>query len=79
MQTLYPSAVAQAEFHCAIKTGILFLDIQPDQVDVRCGFFATQLWDATGDGEVDYEDPVSLDISVTRLPVPKECRIRLLY
>ncbi len=66
----YPSAIAQAEFSCAIRDGILFLNIQPEQVDLRCGFFATTVWDENGDGQVDYEDPVSVDMSATLLPLP---------
>lgn len=56
--------VKQAEFECAIKDGTLFAQQQDKQVDIRCGFFATSLTDENGDGVVDYEDPVSVDISV---------------
>lgn len=68
----YPSAIAQAEFNCAVKNGILFLAARPDAVDLRCGFFATTVWDDNGDGQVDYEDPVSVDVSATLLPWPQE-------
>ncbi len=68
----YPSAIAQAEFYCAVKNGTLFLAARPDAVDLRCGFFATTVWDDNGDGQVDYEDPVSVDVSATLLPWPQE-------
>jgi len=65
-------AIAQAEFYCAVKKGSLFLAARPDAVDLRCGFFATTVWDDNGDGQVDYEDPVSVDVSATLLPWPQE-------
>ena len=68
----YPSAIAQAEFYCAVKNGTLFLAARPAAVDLRCGFFATTVWDDNGDGQVDYEDPVSVDVSATLLPWPQE-------
>ena len=68
----YPSAIAQAEFYCAVKNGTLFLAARPDAVDLRCGFFSTTVWDDNGDGQVDYEDPVSVDVSATLLPWPQE-------
>ncbi|WP_017301229.1 hypothetical protein [Nodosilinea nodulosa] len=72
LQALYSSAIAQAEFNCAIKNGTLFLETHPNAVDLRCDFFATTVWDENGDGQVDYEDPVGVDISVTLLPLPQE-------
>lgn len=56
--------VKQAEFQCAMKSGSLFAEQQDKQVDMRCGFFATSLNDENGDGVVDNEDPVGVDISV---------------
>ena len=56
--------VKQAEFQCAMKSGSLFAEQQDKQVDMRCGFFATSLNDENGDGVVDNEDPVGVDISM---------------
>ena len=64
LKAIDAAKVKQAEFQCAMKDGTLFAQQQDKQVDIRCGFFATSLNDENGDGVVDYEDPVSVDISV---------------
>lgn len=56
--------VKLAEFECAMRNGTLIIAKEQKKVDVRCGFFATSLIDDNGDGEVDNEDQVSVDISV---------------
>jgi hypothetical protein len=61
----------QAEFTCSIKDGTLFFQPIEQGLDLRCGYFATTLWDNNGDGDPDYEDPVSVDVSVGRLPMPQ--------
>ena len=70
LQAAYPTALAQAEFQCSIKRGTLFLVPQDSDVKVGCGFFATTVYDQNGDGIPDYEDPISVDIAVTTLPLP---------
>jgi hypothetical protein len=56
--------IKQAEFQCAMKNGTLFAQQQNKEADIRCGFFATSFDDENGDGVIDYEDPVGVDISV---------------
>ncbi|MGF1566790.1 MAG: hypothetical protein ACFCVD_01730 [Nodosilinea sp.] len=73
LRATYPTAIAQAELQCAIKDGQLVQLVTTNAtVDLRCGFFATTVWDENGDGLVDYEDPVSVDVSVAVLPWPVE-------
>jgi len=69
LQTQYPIALQQAEFHCAMRNGSLFTQFSEASVTVRCGFFATTLYDDNGDNMPDYEDPISVDIPVTTLPL----------
>jgi hypothetical protein len=69
LQTQYPSALEQAQFYCAMRNGALFTQFSEDAVTVRCGFFATTLYDENGDDRPDYEDPISVDIPVTTLPL----------
>lgn len=57
----YREQLADAELSCATRQGVLFLQPQNGQVEVRCGFFATTVYDLDNDGEVDYSDPVSVD------------------
>ncbi|NEO42281.1 MAG: hypothetical protein F6J90_40565 [Moorea sp. SIOASIH] len=64
LRTNAPELVQKAEFKCATKQGSLFLIVSEQEIDIRCGFFATSVWDENGDGLVDNEDPVSVDISV---------------
>lgn len=64
LKAIDAAKVKQAEFECAMKNGTLLAEQQDKQVDIRCGFFATSLNDENGDGLVDYEDPVGVDISV---------------
>ncbi len=64
LRTNYPELVQKAEFTCATKQGSLFVRVSEQEIDIRCGFFATSVWDDNGDGLVDNEDPVSVDISV---------------
>ncbi len=60
----YPEQLAAAELSCSIKSGTLFFATAGEATDIRCGFFATTLWDTNGDGTPEYEDPVSVDVSV---------------
>jgi hypothetical protein len=69
LQAQYPTALAQAEFQCAMRNGTLWTQFLEDGVTVRCGFFATTLYDENGDDRPDYEDPISVDIPVTTLPL----------
>ncbi|NEO03192.1 MAG: hypothetical protein F6K50_50140 [Moorea sp. SIO3I7] len=64
LRTNAPELVQKTEFKCATKQGSLFLIVYEQEIDIRCGFFATSVWDENGDGLVDNEDPVSVDISV---------------
>ncbi|NEO47194.1 MAG: hypothetical protein F6K55_24940 [Moorea sp. SIO4A3] len=64
LRTNAPELVQKAEFKCATKQGSLFLIVSEQEIDIRCGFFANSVWDENGDGLVDNEDPVSVDISV---------------
>mgnify|MGYP006266444693 CR=1 FL=1 len=67
LQSQYPEELAAAELTCAAKNGRLFLQTQdqPEQtVDLRCGYFASSVYDLDGDGEVDYSDPISVDTSM---------------
>ncbi|NEP52546.1 MAG: hypothetical protein F6K65_28600 [Moorea sp. SIO3C2] len=64
LRTNAPDLVQKAEFKCATKQGSLFLIVSQQEIDIICGFFATSVWDDNGDGLVDNEDPVSVDISV---------------
>ncbi|NEO10896.1 MULTISPECIES: hypothetical protein [unclassified Moorena] len=64
LRTNAPELVQKTEFKCATKQGSLFLRVFEQEIDIRCGFFATSVWDENGDGLVDNEDPVSVDISV---------------
>ncbi len=69
LQTRYPEQLEAAELACSIKRGSLFFAAAGDATDLRCGFFATTLWDLNGDGTPDYEDAVSVDISVGQVPL----------
>jgi hypothetical protein len=69
LQAQYPTALQQAQFQCAIKNGTLFTEFADQTVTVRCGFFATTVYDENGDHQPDYEDPASVDIPVTTLPL----------
>jgi hypothetical protein len=69
LQSRYPVALQQAEFQCAIRNGVLLTEFADETVTVRCGFFATTFYDEDGDMMPDYEDPVSVDIIVTTLPL----------
>lgn len=60
----YANELAAAELNCATKQGNLFLVPLTDSVNVRCGFFATTVYDSNQDGVIDYEDPVSVDTSM---------------
>ena len=71
LQTHYFLAIQQAEFQCAIRNGTLLTQFSDDTLAVRCGFFATTLYDNNGDNIPDYEDPVSVDIPLTILPLAK--------
>jgi hypothetical protein len=69
LRSNYPAEFHQAEFQCAMKNGSLFFSVEETEVELRCGFMATTVWDENSDGEIDYEDPVSVDISVGRFPL----------
>ena len=64
LATLYPDTLAAAEFACSMKNGKLFFASAGETIDLRCGYMATTLWDTNGDSIPDYEDPVSVDVSV---------------
>ncbi|MBE9041873.1 hypothetical protein IQ235_13900 [Oscillatoriales cyanobacterium LEGE 11467] len=64
LRSIAPETVRNGEVQCAMRNGELFFAVVETRVDLRCGFFATTVWDENGDGLVDYEDPVSVDISV---------------
>jgi hypothetical protein len=72
LEEQYPTALEQAEFHCAMRNGTLFTQFADDSVTVRCGFFASTLYDENGDDLPDYEDQISVDIPVTTLPLVDE-------
>ena len=74
LQTDYSAALSQAELTCAAKQGTLFLQPLDRQVDVRCAFFATTVYDTDGDGQIDYEDPISVDISLLVADLPLAAR-----
>lgn len=67
LRSRYPDRIREAEFQCAMKNGSLFLAEAEQEIDVRCGFYAASFWDEDGDGVIDYEDPVSVDISVANV------------
>jgi hypothetical protein len=69
LQTRYPDQLEAAELACSMKRGSLFFAAAGDTTDLRCGFFATTLWDTNGDGTPDYKDAVSVDISVGQVPL----------
>jgi len=69
LQTRYPEQLEAAELACSVKRGSLFFAAAGDATDLRCGFFATTLWDLNGDGSPDHEDAVSVDISVGQVPL----------
>lgn len=69
LQSQYPTALQEAEFQCAIRNGVLLTQFSETSVAVRCGFFATTFYDENGDDMPDYEDPISVDIPVTTLPL----------
>lgn len=52
-----------------VTISISLFSIEETEVDLRCGFIATTVWDKNGDGEVDYEDQVSVDQSVGKFPL----------
>jgi hypothetical protein len=69
MKDRFSPQLEQAELTCSIKTGRLFFAPAEQRVDLRCGYFATTLWDNNGDGNADYEESVSVDVSVGTLPL----------
>ncbi|MGF1459887.1 MAG: SH3 domain-containing protein [Leptolyngbyaceae cyanobacterium] len=64
LESDYAAELSDAILACGSQQGILFLQPLDKTVDIRCGFFATSVYDFDNDGQVDYEDPVSVDISV---------------
>lgn len=56
------AAATAARQRCASLRGTLFVQPGDREIEVRCGFFAMTVWDENGDGAIDYEDPVSVDI-----------------
>ena len=69
LRSQYPLPLQQAEFHCAMRDGVLLTEFTETTVAIRCGFFATTLWDENGDNLADYEDQISVDIPLTALPL----------
>ncbi|WOD37027.1 hypothetical protein [Nodosilinea sp. E11] len=70
IQARYPQQLQQAEFACAMKNGTLFFASAPQAIDMRCGYFATSLYDENGDGQGYLEQPTGVDISVGTVPLP---------
>jgi hypothetical protein len=68
VQARYPQELQQAEFACAMKNGSIFFATLPHEIDIRCSFFATNLYDEKGDGKDYLEQPTSVDISVIKVP-----------
>jgi hypothetical protein len=61
----YPALLKQAEFKCSTKDGtLLFTDITSNSVELRCGFFDTQLYDTKGNGQNVSESFTSVDIAI---------------
>jgi hypothetical protein len=69
LQAQHPDVLATAELACSVKNGSLFFATLEDTLDLRCGYFATTLWDTNGDGIPEYEDPISVDVSVGQVPL----------
>ena len=69
MKDRFAPQLDQAELTCSIKNGTLFFRPADQGLDLRCGYFATTLWDTDSDGNPDHEDSVGVDISVGRLPL----------
>lgn len=69
LQLRYPETLEAAELTCSIKRGSLFFAAAGETTDIRCGFFATTLWDTNGDGNPEYEDPISVDVSLGQVPL----------
>lgn len=67
LRSRFPQQIQQAEFQCGMKNGSLFAIQTNSDIDIRCGFFATSLSDSDGDGTVDNEDPVGVDIAIATL------------
>ena len=72
LQEQYPLVLDQAKFQCAMRNGTLFTQFSEASVTVRCGFFATTLYDNNGDDQPDHEDQISVDIPMTTLPLVGE-------
>lgn len=68
LQTRHPEQLEAAELACSMKRGTLFFATTGDAPDLRCGFFATTLWDTNGDGTPNHEDAVGVDMSVGQVP-----------
>jgi len=60
-RSIDPQAVSRAEIYCASKQGTLFVVSRDGVTEIRCGFFATTVWDENSDGSIDDEDPVSVE------------------
>lgn len=71
MRSHYPLQLQQAEFACAMRNGTLFFVPGQQAIDLRCGYFATNLYDENEDGGGYLESPTGVDISVGTVPLPR--------
>jgi hypothetical protein len=67
VQARYPEELEAAEFTCSTKRGTLFFAAAGEMTDMRCSFFATTFWDTNGDNTPEYEDSLSVDVSVGKV------------